>query len=274
MVSGQILLITVHLPLTPPPQRASRFRRIFRSSPTLPDDHTRIHHGRDRASSRPPRRSGAGCLPFRRSRPGGPGSSDLAPGAAGLERRRRLHARHLHPAHRLVEEARRRVGPDAAGLDREDRRGPRPVDGDHHGAGQLREARPLPRDLRPAGPRRGAHRRAGARTGTGGQGGGLDRRGPPRHRGARRAPAHGARVADGEPERRGDDAAARRRHPARGPRQSRRDGAGVVLVHAERRSQEALDRRPAPALPEVHRARQQPRFLPQRACPSRRTSAG
>ncbi|MEZ5288095.1 MAG: M14 family zinc carboxypeptidase [Vicinamibacterales bacterium] len=49
--------------------------------------------------------------------------------------------------------------PHGRAVDRQDRRGPRPADGHHHGARELPEARPLPRDRRPPGPRRGAHRR-------------------------------------------------------------------------------------------------------------------
>ncbi len=52
----------------------------------------------------------------------------------------------------------------------------------------------------------------------------------------------------------------RSRHP-RGARESRRHGARLELVHARVGSDAPFDGRPATALPEVHRPRQQPRFL-------------
>ena len=44
-------------------------------------------------------------------------------------------------------------------------------------------------------------------------------------------------------------------------RQSRRDGARFELVHARERTHPAFEYRPAAPLPEIHRARQQPRLL-------------
>ena len=84
-----------------------------------------------------------------------------------------------------------RIGPDGGAEHRQDRRGPRPADGDHHRARELQEAGPLQGDRAPAGAGRRTHRRPGARARRGRQGGGLDRRRPARHRGAGRAAADG-----------------------------------------------------------------------------------
>ena len=103
--------------------------------------------------------------------------------------RRRLRAAELHQVHRVRAAARQGVRPHGRAVHRQDRRGPRPADGDHHGARELQEARSLQGDLAPPVAGRRAHRRPGARAREGRQGGDLDRRRPARHRGARRAAA-------------------------------------------------------------------------------------
>ncbi len=123
-------------------------------------------------------------------------------GGAGLPPRGRLSTGHLYPADRLVEATGGPIRPDEADLDRQDRRGAGSVDRDHHQPGQPRQARALPGDLGPPEPGRGTDPGAGPGAGQGGKGRGLDRRRAPRHRGARCSPADGARLADGESERR------------------------------------------------------------------------
>ncbi len=107
------------------------------------------------------------------------------------------------------------------------------VDGHHQRAGELRQARSLPRDRAPPRPCRRADGRHRTRARQGRQGRHLDRRRPARHRGARRAAAARDHLAVREQDRRRDDAhPARHHHPGR-PRQSRRHGAGLRLVHAQ-----------------------------------------
>ncbi len=102
---------------------------------------------------------------------------------------------------------------------------------------------------------------SGAPPGRRGQGGRLDRRRAPRDGDPGLAAAHRARLADDERERRRDPAPPRRCHPPRRPGQPRRARARRRLVHARKGpGQEVDERRPGP-LPEVHRSRQQPRFL-------------
>ena len=64
--------------------------------------------------------------------------------------RRRLRAAELHEVHRVRAQAGRRVGSHDGAEHRQDRRGPRPADGDHHRAGELQEARSLQGDRAPA----------------------------------------------------------------------------------------------------------------------------
>ena len=89
----------------------------------------------------------------------------------------------------------------------------------------------------------------------------LDRRRPARERGARRGAAHRADLPAEQRDRCGNAADPRRRDRAADERQPRRHGARVELVHARARRAPPLDRRRAAAVPEVHRPRQQPRFL-------------
>ena len=103
--------------------------------------------------------------------------------------RRRLRAPELHQVRRVREEARCRIRSHDRPVDRQDRRGPRSADGDHHRARELQEARSLQGDLAPAVARRRADRRSGTRAGERRQGRDLDRRRPARHRSARRAAA-------------------------------------------------------------------------------------
>ena len=112
-----------------------------------------------------------------------------------------------------------------------------------------------------AGARRRCDRRPGAAARPRRQGRRLDRRRPARHRGARSAAAHRADLPAEQRDRCGDDADSRRRDRAADARQPRRHGARVELVHARARRAPPLDRRRAAAVPEVHRPRQQPRFL-------------
>ncbi len=95
----------------------------------------------------------------------------------------------------------------------------------------------------------------GARAREGGQGGRLDRRRPARDRDARRAAAARARLADGQPHRRRDDAVPGRRDPAVRARESGRHGSRVRLVHEARQHEHPR------ALQQVRRPRRQPRLL-------------
>ena len=89
--------------------------------------------------------------------------------------------------------------------------------------------------------------------------------------GARPAPVP-TRLPDGEPDRRRNDADPERRDSAGRSRQPRRDGTRIGLVHAQPRPEGALDEHPAP-VPEVRRARQQPRLLRQHPAGDRRDLA-
>ena len=136
-----------------------------------------------------------------------------------------------------LQEAGQGIGPDEPGRDRQDRRGP---------ARWSWPSSPRPENLRKLDRYKEIARRLALAEGLTddqarelaprGQGGGLDRRRPARHRGARRAAAHRDRLPDGQPDRRGDAALPRRRDPARRARQPRRAGAGRRLVHARDRT--------------------------------------
>ena len=146
-------------------------------------------------------------------------------------------------------------------VDRQDRRGARSADGDRDVAREPSEPRQVQGHLAAAGPRRGAHRRAGARAREGRQSHRLDRRRPACQRDARRPAARRDGLSDGQPHRRRDDAVpGRRDHPVRA-REPGRQRSGRRLVHADAGPEGTIVRGPAAAVPEVHRPRQQPRLL-------------
>ena len=161
-------------------------------------------------------------------------ASHDAAGRMGPQPRRRLLSRQLPAAHRLLEEARLRVAAPAPRRHRQDLGRPADADGDHHVARESPEARSLQDDLQPPRQRRGADRRRRPRARQGGQGRGVDRRRPARHRNARRAAADRARLADGQPHRRRDAALPGRRDSAVRAGQPGRDGSRLRLVHEAR----------------------------------------
>ena len=162
----------------------------------------------------------------------------------------------------VLEEAREGVEPPARRRHRQALGRPADDDGDHHLAGQLREARDATRDLAQPARRNaeGLDRRPGAQQlAQRRQGRRVDRRRAARHRDARRAAAARARLADGEPHGRRDAAIPRRRDPAVRAREPRRHGPRVRLVHEARQHEHPR------ALQQVRRPRRQPRLLHGRA---------
>ena len=151
----------------------------------------------------------------------GPGEDHHPQGVPGVRRRRRLLAGELHAAQGLLGEARPGDQPDEAGGHRQDGRGPADDHGHLHLPGEPEEPGALQGDLPEAGARRGAHRRPGPEAGGRRQGGGLDRRRAARHRVRAGAAPVPARLPDGQPDRRRDDAVPERRDPARGARPTR-----------------------------------------------------
>ena len=157
--------------------------------------------------------------------------------------------------------------------DRQDRRGPRPADGDHHVAREPQEARPLQGDLAPAGAGRGPHRRAGAarwRRKARRWSGSTAACTPPKSLGAQQLIETVYQLV--EPDRRGDDAHPRRRRSSSSctPIPTAWSSSSDWYMR-EAEPEAALDRRPAAALPEVHRPRQQPRLLHVEPAGDRRT---
>ena len=157
--------------------------------------------------------------------------------------------------------ARRRVRSRRAGGHRAHRGGSHAVDGRGERAREPGAPGSLPRNRATARRCRRGERRRRACPGAGRQGRRLDRRRPPRQRGARRAAADRAGLSARQRFRRRDAADPARRRGAGGPRQPGRSRARGQLVHAYAGSAAAVARRRAAPVPEVRRPRQQPRLL-------------
>ena len=163
----------------------------------------------------------------------------------------------------VLPSARQRERPDAGGQPRADVRGPRPGDGDRLGAGEpdAREPREVPGHRQPARPRARAHRRPGARPGQAGQGDRLGRLRHPLHRGRSAADRAAVRLRPADVQHARDQVDPQERHHAVRPEhQPGRRRAHPRLVHEVRRDAVPgleLSR----ALPEVLRARRQPRLV-------------
>ena len=177
--------------------------------------------------------------------------------------RRRLLPRQLPADRRLLAEA-RDASPIAStvAVDRQDRRGPRPADGDRDVAREPQESRALQGHLAPARARRGPdrrRRRARSRAKARPSSGSTAACTPPR-RSARSSSARWSIRWSAAPTTRRCGFSNDVDHPVRA-RESRRQRSRRRLVHAQPRSAAALAQRPAAAVPEVHRPRQQPRLL-------------
>ena len=174
-----------------------------------------------------------------------------------------LQAGELHADQRLLPSARQRERPDAGGQPRADVRGPRPGDGDRLGAGEpdAREPREVPGHRQPARPRARHDRRPGARPRQAGQGDRLGRLRHPLHRGRPAADRAAVRLRPADVQHARDEVDPQERHHAVRPEhQPGRRRAHPRLVHEVRRDAVpglVLSR----ALPEVLRARRQPRLV-------------
>ena len=149
-------------PAAAPVQRGSRRRRTVMAMAVIRIGRdcatgsapagSRHHEGREVALSCAHGTDPSLCSPdARRLRGGARGTGAArhhAEGGVRLQLRRRLSARHLPAARRLLAEARSRVGSHGPAGDRQDLRGPAAPDGDRHVAREPQEPRALSRTSR------------------------------------------------------------------------------------------------------------------------------